>query len=84
MGPAEWKTSGLQHLQDSRVTVFEDTPGGIIAVQDAGESLNDLGLRVEVRKIGIAEDKAKQSALAAQGAVVYPDIGEALASLYDF
>lgn len=82
--PAEWRISALQHLQDSKVTVFEDTLGGIISVHDAGDTLNNLGLRVKVQKIGIAENGAKQVALAAQGAVVYPDIGRALASLDDF
>ena len=83
-GPTGWKASALQHLQESKITVFEDTPGGIISVQVAGETLNELGLRVEVRKIGIAEDGAKRSALAAQCAVVYPEINQALASLNDF
>lgn len=84
MGPATWNVSALQHLQDSKITVFEDTPGGIISLQSAGDTLNDLGLRVEVRKIGIADNGTKRSALAALGAVVYPDMDQALASLDDF
>ncbi len=82
--PAEWKISALQYLHNSKVTVFEDTPGGMVAVQEAGDLLNGLGFRVEVQKIGIAEEMAKQSALTAHGAIVYRDINQALASLEDF
>jgi hypothetical protein len=82
--PAEWKTPVLRYLHNSKVTVFEDTPGGLVAVQEAGDLLNGMGLRVEVQKIGIAEEVAKQSALSAQGAAVYPDINQALASLDNF
>jgi hypothetical protein len=84
MGPDKWKVSALQHLQDSKITIFEDTPGGIISLQSAGDTLNDLGLQVEVRKIGIAENGTKRAALAALGAVVYPDIDQALTSLEYF
>lgn len=82
--PAEWKTSVLHFLQDSKVTVFEDTPGGLVAVQEAADLLNGLGLQVEVQKIGIAEEVAKQSTLSAQGALVFSDINQALASLDNF
>ena len=64
-----------------RVTIFEDTPGGMVAVQEVGDLLNGLGLRVELQKIGIAEEVAKQSALSVLGATVYPDINQALESL---
>jgi phosphoglycolate phosphatase-like HAD superfamily hydrolase len=74
----------LTHLQDSTVTVFEDTPGGLVAVQEAGELLNKKGLRVEVRKVGIAEDETKQTALLTRGADVYPDINQALADVDSF
>jgi len=82
--PVDWNTTILQHLHNSKVTVFEDTPGGMVAVQEAGELLNGMGLRVEVQKIGIAEEVVKQSALSAQGAALYPDINQALASLDNF
>ena len=82
--PAEWKISALHFLQDSKVTVFEDTPGGLVAVQEAADLLNGLRLQVEVQKIGIAEEVAKRSTLSAQGAIVYSDINQALASLDNF
>lgn len=75
---------GLDHLQNSTITVFEDTPGGLVAVQEASALLNKSGLNIEVQKIGIAENPVKQSALSAQGAAVFPDITMALASLDNF
>lgn len=78
---AESAQNELAHLQDSTITVFEDTPGGLIAVQEAVNLLNEKGLRVRVCKNGIAQDGTKQSALAAQGASIHPDINQALASL---
>jgi phosphoglycolate phosphatase-like HAD superfamily hydrolase len=74
----------LTHLQDSTITVFEDTPGGLVAVQEAGVLLNEKGLRVAVRKVGIAADETKQTALSARGAEVYPDINQALADVDGF
>jgi phosphoglycolate phosphatase-like HAD superfamily hydrolase len=82
--PADWNTSDLQFLNPSRVMVFEDTPGGLVAAGEAGELLNGIGLQVEVQKIGVAKKEAKQSALSAHGASVYADINQALASLDDF
>jgi hypothetical protein len=74
----------LTHLQDSTITVFEDTPGGLVAVHEVGNLLNEKGLRVEVRKVGIAEEETKQAALSARGAEIFPDINQALASLDEF
>lgn len=73
----------LDHLQDSKFTVFEDTPAGLVAVQKAGDMLNQTGLNVKIQKIGITEDPKKQAALSAQGAEVFPDINAALDSLDD-
>ncbi len=77
-------SGALDHLRDSRIAVFEDTPGGIVAVQETADLLAEMGVRIEVRKFGIAEDAAKQSALSAQGAEIYPDINQALQVLNDF
>lgn len=74
----------LDKLNNSMVIVFEDTPSGMVAVQEAGNLLGEIGLRVRVRAIGIAGDAAKRSALAAQGAVLYANINQALAGLDDF
>jgi hypothetical protein len=67
-----WQQDDLTHLEGSTVTVFEDTSSGMIAVEEAGVLLNGIGLRVNVKKIGIAEDLTKQSALASQVDVVFP------------
>ena len=72
---------GLDHLRNCTITVFEDTPGGVVAVEEAGALLNKIGLSSQVNKIGIAEDPIKQSALSAQGAEVFPNINAALSSL---
>ena len=82
--PEKWELSGLVHLHGGRVTVFEDTPGGMLAVQAARDLLFSVGIELEIRKIGIAADESKRAALAAQGAAVFPEIDQALASLDDF
>lgn len=71
----------LAHLNGSEITVFEDTPAGIVAVQKAVDFLNNTGLNIRVNKYGVAKDAAKESALTAQGAQVFPDINRALANL---
>ena len=70
----------LQHLNDSTITVFEDTSGGMVSVEEAGKVLKQAGLRIDVRKAGVTTDTGKQAALASIGAVMYRDINEALAA----
>lgn len=82
--PETWRQADLQHLQGSTITVFEDTPGGLVSVQEAVNMLGNVDLQVEVRKIGIAAEEQKNLALAAQGAAVYPSLNRALADLDDF
>lgn len=82
--PGEWDSSLLKHLRGGTVTVFEDTPSGLVAAQEASELLKGLGLQIEVQKIGIAKEAAKHSALSSLGATVYADINQALESLDDF
>jgi len=80
----EWEVLDFQDLNNSTIIVFEDTPGGMIAVQEAGDLLNSMGLQVKVQKIGIADEVSKQSTLFAQGATVYPNINKALENLNHF
>lgn len=82
--PSDWHNSMLIYLHDSKVTVFEDTPSGLVAVQETSQLLGRMGVRVEVQKMGIAAEPAKQTALSDLGAAVFPDINQALASLDDF
>ncbi len=76
-----WKSSDFNYLQASTITVFEDTPDGIVSVQEAGNLLDEMGIRVKIQTIGIAADEHKQSALADHGAEVYPSINHALKAL---
>jgi hypothetical protein len=61
-----------------RVTVFEDTPGGVRAVVDAGEVLRGVGLDVTVRAVGIADARVKREALAPIAAHVADDVNAGL------
>jgi hypothetical protein len=80
----KWELSTLQDLNNSNITVFEDTPGGMIAVQKVDNRFKDIGLQVNVRKIGIAKELSKRSALTGQGAIVFPDINQALLNIDNF
>ena len=71
----------LQQLKGSTILVFEDTPAGIVAVQEAVDFLNQAGLDIHVKKYGIGDEEAKIEALTAQGAVIYPEINRALEDL---
>jgi len=77
---SDGRISRLKYLDGCKVTVFEDTPGGIVSVQSAVDFLNDLDLRIEIEKFGIAEDPAKITSLADHGAQVFPGIEKILAS----
>lgn len=59
-------TGPLASLLDAgpvRVTVFEDTPGGVLAVHHAGELLRAAGVAVTVRSVGVADAGVKRDAL---------------------
>ncbi len=73
--------SRIDQLQGSRITVFEDTPAGLSAIDAAQRKLREANIEVDVRKVGIAEDETKMKALHAQGAVVYPTLEIAFAEL---
>jgi hypothetical protein len=60
------------------VHIFEDSPIGIRAVQQAGELLNRAGIRVRVHCWGIAQNPDKVLALEQSGATVFSDINLAL------
>ena len=77
----ERRTTMLNYLHNSQITVFEDTPSGLIAAQETCDLLSRMGLQLTIQKIGVAEGAAKRTALSALGAEVYPDINQALASL---
>ena len=74
----------LAYLAGSTISVFEDTPAGVVAVEKAGELLGGLGIPVHVQKIGVTGEASKQAALEAVGAVVFSNVNEALGSLQYF
>jgi hypothetical protein len=71
----------LKHLDNSRITVFEDTSGGMVAIEEAGKLLAQSGLRIGIYKIGVTDDKEKRTVLERMGAFVYGDINTALEEL---
>ena len=77
----EWYPAAMEHLRSSRITVFEDTPAGVMSVQAAGDLLNKAKLDVSICKVGIAAEPAKIATLEALGAEVFEDVNQALGSL---
>ena len=80
--PEVIKFEDLKFLDNSTFTVFEDTSGGMLAVEAAGKLLTQLGLRIDVRKVGVTADAGKQASLAALGAKVYADINLAMEDIF--
>ena len=58
--------------------VFEDTIGGILAVQSVAKILMKMGHEVELYIWGIARNQAKASALRKAGARIFHDVNEAV------
>lgn len=74
----------FRDLTGLEIHVFEDTAGGLRAVQQAAKDLEATGIPVRVVFRGIAQDAQKQAALEKAGAVVYPDVNAAvIAALQD-
>jgi hypothetical protein len=82
--PSDWRRADLNFLHGNTITVFEDTPGGIISTQEAKNILDDIGIQIVLRNIGISTDDSKRAALHALGADVYPSINHALNCLDHF
>lgn len=71
--------SPLADLGEVAVHVFEDSPGGLRAVQRAVELLNAAGVQAHYYPYGITpEVGAKATAMAEMGVTVYPSVNEAL------
>ena len=68
--------ASLDGLDVDEIVVFEDTPGGLISVERAGELLG-----VPVKKVGIAPSAVKAGFLRAQGADVFENVNIALDKL---
>lgn len=63
---------------DVRVTVFEDTPGGAMAVRRAGEALRAAALPVRVRVVGVGATDIKRRALEPVADLLVADVNEGL------
>ena len=82
--PVQWPEEILQSLQGGTISVFEDTPAGLMSVKRAGNFLDRAGVDIKINAIGIAKEKSKKAALASQGAQIFPDINSALSNLENF
>jgi hypothetical protein len=58
-GMAEQVENDLGFLDGSTVTVFEDTIAGIVALRKAADLLQQRGIGLQVRKVGIGQDVAR-------------------------
>lgn len=64
--------------QPNRVTVFEDSTGGIRATRLAVELLREAGIEIEFQAIGVSSHADKQAALRQVANHVYNDVNEGL------
>ena len=81
---ANGNLNSMQFLDGSTVVIFEDSPGGFIAVERAAAIMERLGISLKIIKIGVTEDESKHSALSDAGAEVVPSINIALDNLEGF
>ena len=70
----------IRHLDSGSVFVFEDTPAGILAVENAAKMSHSRGIKLRVEKNGISLNPIKQKALDEVGAKVWDSIDDALIS----
>jgi hypothetical protein len=66
------------NAEDVHVSVFEDSPTGVLATQSAVDLLNRKGLNVRVSFLGMAAGGEKRKALEALGAAVFATTDQAL------
>ena len=74
--------ASVDGLDAGEIVVFEDTPAGLVSVGAMGEILEEKGLFVKVKKVGIAPSPVKAAFLRAQGAQVFDDINAALGQIF--
>lgn len=64
------------------ITVFEDSVSGVVSSIEAVKYLNSAGIPATLFKAGIQTSDTKRERLKAVGAEVFPDINQALASIF--
>jgi len=69
----------LARLEAITVHVFEDTVGGLVAVERAVDALRAAGLAVDYHPYGIVVDGPKVAAMSGRQTPTYSSVGEALA-----
>ncbi|MBL7161019.1 MAG: hypothetical protein ISS57_00325 [Anaerolineales bacterium] len=74
----------LSYLDQCTIYIFEDTPGGILATDNAREILLTRGVNIQVRKLGITKDPSKRKSLVAIGSEVFDSVDLALQSIDSF
>jgi hypothetical protein len=72
-----------KQLDGAKVSVFEDTPGGIKSMKAAKDVLEKVGVRTKTQYYGIAQKSIKVKALQGNGAQVFPSLAETLADFKD-
>ncbi len=72
-----------KQLEAARVSIFEDTPSGIISLSRAREILSNAGITIDIEKYGIAKNPIKKKALTQLEAAVFPDLSHPLNELLD-
>jgi hypothetical protein len=65
------------------IVVFEDSAGSIRAVRQAGEMLARIGVQNRVTAYGISSSPLRIAALRAAGAVILPEINQAVLHLLE-
>lgn len=78
LDPVEWSDEILERLHGRTITVFEDTPAGLVSVSSAVKGLRKAGIDISIRSIGISKGGTKKVALEAQGAAIFGNINSAL------
>lgn len=62
--------------------VFEDSPSGLSGGKEAARMLGDLGIDVQVNLWGVSTHPEKAEALERVGARVFPDVNQAVATVF--
>lgn len=63
---------------ETTVVVFEDSTGGIQAVADAVDLLQEQGVTISVESVGVSTEESKKAALAETASIVVDDVNEGL------
>ena len=70
-----------EQLTNGEIYIFEDTIAGVISLEKARTALAEVGIKINIHKIGITENRTKKAALKKHGAEVFQDINQALGEI---